>query len=277
MQNQENYFEGIDKTRLYSQNWTPPDPSGLVIVIHGYGEHSGRYQNVVDTLVPDGYALWALDHRGHGKSQGKRCYVNRFSDFLKDLEILEGKARKAHPELPVHVIGHSMGSLIASHYVASQKKQNYRSLTLSGTGAAPGPTISGAVILLARLLSAIAPKLSLPSGVDPTFISHDRRVVDAYINDPLVAKKVTARLACEMMRALPGMITAAQRLKVPVMIQIGDEDETFHPDSRDQLFSAMAVEDKVFKKYAGCRHEVYNEIDNELPLSDLKDWLNKHN
>ena len=170
-----------------------------------------------------------------------------------------------------------MGSLIANHYVASRQKQDYRSLTLSGTGAAPGPAIPGAVILLARLLSAIAPKLSLPSGVDPTFISHDRQVVDAYINDPLVENKVTARLACEMMRSLPGMITAAQRRTVPTMRQVGDEDESCTPDSWDRRFSAIAVDDKVFKKYPGCRHEVYNEIKNEAPLADLKDWINQHN
>ncbi|MDP6950843.1 MAG: alpha/beta hydrolase [Arenicellales bacterium] len=277
MQHQEGRFQGINKTPLYFQSWTALNPKGLVIVIHGYGEHSGRYQNVVDTLVPEGYAVWALDHRGHGKSEGKRCYVDRFTDFLKDLEIFEKKAREAHRELPVHLIGHSMGSLVANHYVASRQKQDYRSLTLSGTGAAPGPAIPGAVILLSRLLSAVVPKLSLPSGVDPAFISHDRQVVDAYVSDPLVENKVTARLASEMMRSLPGMITAAQRLKIPTMMQIGEEDESFHPDSWDRLFSAIAVDDKVFKKYPGCRHEVYNEIKNAVPLNDLRDWINQHN
>jgi alpha-beta hydrolase superfamily lysophospholipase len=277
MQHQENYFEGINKARLYFQIWTPVYPKGLVIIIHGYGEHSGRYQNVVDKMVPDGYTLWALDHRGHGKSEGRRCYVNRFTDFLQDVECFEKIARDTHPELPVHIIGHSMGSLIANHYVASRQIQDYRSLTLSGTGAAPGPAIPGAVILLARLLSAIAPKLSLPSGVDPNFISHDQQVVDAYIRDPLVENKVTARLACEMMRVLPGMITAAQMLQIPTMMQIGDEDESFHPDSWDRLFEAVATQDKVFKKYEGCRHEVYNEIKKDLPLADLRDWLNKCN
>ena len=146
--------------------------------------------------------VWALDHRGHGRSEGRRCYVNRFTDFLKDLEISEGTAREMHPESPIHVIGHSMGSLIANQYVASRRKQNYRSLALSRTGAAPGPASPGAVILFARLLSAVTPKLSLPSGIDPAFISHDPQVVDAYVNDPVVENKVTTRLACEMIRAL---------------------------------------------------------------------------
>ena len=105
MQHQEGHFQGINKTPLYFQSWTVLNPKGLVMVDHGYGDHSGRYQNVVDALVPEGYAVWALDHRGHGRSEGRRCYVNRLTDFLKDLEIFEEKAREAHPELLQGVLG----------------------------------------------------------------------------------------------------------------------------------------------------------------------------
>ncbi len=277
VKNQENYFDGINGTKIYYQTWTPEEPKGLVIVIHGYGEHSGRYLNVVDTLVPEGYTLWALDHRGHGKSEGLRCHVNRFTDFLEDVEIFEKIARGAHPKLPVHVVGHSMGSLIANHYVASRQTQNYKSLTLSGTGAAPGPAINAVLMFVSKILSAIAPKLSLASGLDPNFISYDEKVVEAYVNDPLVENKLTARLGNEMMACLPKMILAAAKLQIPTMMQIGSEDEAFHPDSWDGLFKAIAVEDKAFKKYDGYRHEVYNEVKKEVPLGDLKEWLNKHN
>ncbi|MFH2128990.1 MAG: lysophospholipase [bacterium] len=277
MKNQESTFEGINQTTIFYQTWTPDDPKGLVMIIHGYGEHSGRYMNVVNTLVPEGYTIWALDHRGHGKSAGRRCHVNRFSDYMEDVAIFEKIARDTHPELPVHIIGHSMGSLIANHYVASRTKQNYRSLTLSGTGAATGPAIKGATKLISSLLSVVFPTLSIPSGLDPNFISYDKKVVEAYINDPLVENKITTRLGHELMASLPGMIPAAARLKTPTMMQIGSEDESFHPDSWDTLFEAIAVEDKVFRKYEGCRHEVYNEIKKELPLNDLKDWINRHN
>ncbi|MBT3226346.1 MAG: alpha/beta hydrolase [Deltaproteobacteria bacterium] len=277
MKNQENYFDGINETKIYYQTWTPDSPKGLILVIHGYGEHSGRYMNVVDTLVPDGYTVWALDNRGHGKSEGRRCHVNRFTDFLEDVQIFEKIARGAHPKLPVHVLGHSMGSLIANHYVSSREAQNYKSLTLSGTGAAPGPAINAILVLISNILSAIVPRLSLASGLDPNFISYDQKVVEAYVNDPLVENKITTRLGSEMMASLPKMIPAAAKLEIPTMMQIGSEDESFHPDSWDKLFAAIGVEDKVFKKYEGCRHEVYNEIKKEVPLGDLKEWLNKHN
>lgn len=276
MKNEENHFNGINDTRLYYQTWTPDSPKGLVIIIHGYGEHSGRYLNVVNTLVPEGYTVWALDNRGHGKSEGKRCYVNRFTDFIEDVAIFEKIARDAHPGLPVHIVGHSMGSLIANHYVSSRDAQNYNSLTLSGTGASPGPAIKAAIKLISKILSAILPKMSIPSGLDPNFISYDKKVVEEYVNDPLVENKITTRLGNEIMVYLPKMIPAASRLKTPTMMQIGSEDESFHPDSWDALFEAISVEDKVFKKYEGCRHEVYNEIKKEVPLGDLKDWINKH-
>ena len=120
-------------------------------------------------------------------------------------------------------------------------------------------------------------QLSIPSGLDPNFISYDKQVVEAYINDPLVENKLTSRLASEMFVSLPGMIPAATKLKIPTMMQLGSEDEAFHPDSWVALFDAIAIEDKVFKKYDGFRHETYNEVKKELPLGDLKDWLNKHN
>lgn len=277
MNNEDGYFDGINHTKLFYQTWTPDNPKGLVIVVHGYGEHSGRYLNVVNTLVPEGYALWVPDHRGHGKSKGRRCHVDRFSDFLEDLSIFEALARKAHPDLPVHVVGHSMGSLIANHYVSSRTDQDYKSLTLSGTGAEPGPAIKASAKIMSKILSVILPTLSIPSGLDPNFISYDKKVVEAYINDPLVENKLTVRLGNEMMAALPKMIPAAAQLKIPTMMQIGAEDESFHPNSWDALFEAIAVKDKTFKKYEGCRHEVYNEIKKEVPLNDLKNWLDSHN
>jgi len=277
MKNIESEFNGFNDTKIFYQSWTPDSPKGLVIVIHGYGEHSGRYMNVVNTLVPEGYTVWALDHRGHGRSGGKRCHVNRFTDFLEDVAIFEEIARKAHPDLPVHVVGHSMGSLIANHYVSSREKQDYRSLTLSGTGAASGPAISGAVKVVSKILSSILPGLSIPSGLDPNFTSSDKAYVETYINDPLVENKITARLGNEMMSCLPKMIPAAARLGIPTMMQVGSEDEAFHPDSWDALFNAIGVEDKQFKKYEGFLHEVYNEVKKEIPLGDLKDWINGHN
>ena len=203
--------------------------------------------------------------------------MDRFSDFFEDIAILESIARKAHPDLPVHLVGHSMGSIISNHYVSTRKEQDYRSLTLSGTGAATGPAISPVQKVASRVLSAILPGLSIPSGLDPAFISHDEAVVEAYVNDPLVENKITTRLGNELIRHLPEMLPAAASLKIPTMMQIGSEDDAFHPDSWQTLFEAIGAEDKQFKLYDGYRHEVYNEVKKEVPLNDLKEWINNHN
>ena len=159
---------------------------GVVLITHGFGEHSGRYMNVVDTLVPEGYAVWGIDHRGHGKSGGKRNFLKRFTDFLEDVKIFEEIARKTHLNLPFHLIGHSMGSLIANNYMALYADQSkFKSLVLSGTGADTGPGISSFTVKLAKFMSVILPGMMIPSNLDPTFISHDEKVIEAYMNDPL--------------------------------------------------------------------------------------------
>ncbi|MBF0273604.1 MAG: alpha/beta hydrolase [Nitrospinae bacterium] len=272
------FFQGIKDTRIFYQVWKPEHPRGVVLIIHGFTEHSGRYTNVVNTLCPEEYAVWAIDHRGHGKSGGKQHYVDSFKDFFADIAILEKMLRKAHPDLPVHIIGHSMGSLIANHYVSSQEKQDYSSLTLSGTGAAVGEGIGQLQILLSKLLSAFLPKLLIPSGIDPNFISSDQEVVEAYKNDPLVKyQKVTSRLGNELLCYLSTMKCAAKKVTVPTMIQVGSLDDTFKHSSWDELFTSFPSKDKVFQKYEGLKHEVYNEVEKEIPLADLKGWINSHN
>ena len=279
MKHEEGNFEGMGGTSLFYQSWLPDeDPIGVVIVIHGLAEHSGRYMNVVNTLVPEGYAVWAFDHRGHGKSDGKRCHVNRFTDYLEDVLIFEMMARKSYPDLPFHLIGHSMGSMIANHYMASKADQNiYRSLTLSGTGAAPGPAIGAVTKFMSKIFSVLLPKISIPSGLNPEFISHDKEVVDTYINDPLVETKLTPRLGNELMKYVSKMTEVSPNLITPTLMQIGSEDTAFHPNSWQALFESIGSEKKDFKRYENYRHEVYNEVKKEVPLGDLKDWINTHN
>ena len=279
MKNKVGNFLGIFDTKIYYRVWSPEEASkGVILIIHGYGEHSNRYLNVVNTLVPEGYSIWALDHRGHGKSEGRRCYVNRFTDFFSDIDVLENLARKENPDLPFHMVGHSMGSIIANHYMATRADQSkYSSLTLSGTGAAPGPAINALTRIMSKIFSVLLPKISIPSGLDPQFISHDAKVVEDYINDPLVENKITPRLGNELMVYVSRMLDVAPSISVPTLMQLGSEDDAFHPDSWNNLYNSIGSKEKEFKIYDGYRHEVYNEVKKEVPLGDLKDWINKYN
>ncbi len=271
-------FQSKDGTKIFYQAWVPESPKGVVIIVHGILEHSDRYQNVVNTLVPEGYAVWAFDHRGHGRSEGRRAYVDRFEDFLVDLEAFEAKVRAENPDLGIHLLGHSMGSLIVAHYVASlETPEKFKSLILSGTGAAPGPDITWFIKNVSKLLSVILPKIRLPAGTDPNFISNDPEVVRAYIEDPMIEMKVTPRIAAEVMKASTKMIEIAPGITIPTLMQIGSEDRAFHPSTWEPLFNAIGASDKEFKLYDGFKHEVYNEVNKEIALNDLKDWINSHN
>lgn len=269
------HFEGKDNTKIFYQYWVPDEVKGVVIISHGFAEHSGRYMNVVDTLVPEGYSIWALDHRGQGKSDGKINYVRSFTDYIEDLKIFEELVRDNNPNQPMFLLGHSMGSIIANNFMARYTDQTkFKSLILSGTGAAPGPEINKVAIILSKVLSTILPKISIPSGVDPNFISHDQEVINAYKQDPLVRyDKITSRLGSEFMKYTLKMKESANEITIPTLIQIGGEDTTFHPDSWESFFETFKNDNKSLHIYDGYRHEVYNEVEKQA-LIDLKNWLN---
>lgn len=277
MPHEEGEFTGLYDTPIFYQSWLPDgEPKGVLIIVHGFGEHSGRYRHVVDTLQTD-LAIYALDHRGHGRSGGKMNYVKRFSDFLADVKTLEGIVLEKHPDKPLFILGHSMGSIITSHFMAENENQDrYSSVILSGTGADFGPEINSMTLMLARVLSFLAPKAYIPSNLDPNFISRDEEEVELYKNDPLVNyAKISGRLGGEMLKRTGLMKEAADKIKVPALVQIGSEDMTFHPDSRQVLIDSIANDKKELKVYEGYRHEVYNEVDRDVVLGDLKNWINQ--
>ena len=277
MKHIENHFEGLYETQIYYQGWLPEeDPKAVLIIVHGIAEHSGRYVNVVEALKSEGIAIYGLDHRGHGKSAGKFNHVKRFTDYVADLGKLQELLISEYPDLPMFILGHSMGSIITNTFMAQNPEQSrYKSMILSGTGADVGPGINGLTIFLAKVLSAIMPGLSIPSNLDPSFISRDETEVQKYVDDPLVHyEKVTTRLGAELLKYTTRMIDSAEKIKIPTLLQIGSEDEAFAPESRKPLFEAFSNDKKEMKVYDGYRHEVYNEIDKEVVLNDLKTWIN---
>lgn len=266
-----------DGTALFWKGCVPDDsPRAVVQVIHGYAEHIGRYGNVVNELVPAGYAVIGNDHRGHGRSAGRRGHVKRFQDFIDDeKQFRRDVVDKQFPGIPYFVLGHSMGSLIAMNYV-EQNAEGIRGLILSGTGSRPGADIPKILLTVTKILSGILPAVHVKSPLPPEFISRDKDVVQAYVDDPLVYNVITPRLACEMNRYVVIGAQNASRIKIPVLIQLGSKDTAF--SGQDELFEMVGAEDKTFKRYDGLRHEVYNELmeDRTRVLADLRHWLDQH-
>lgn len=270
-------FTTQDGTTLYWKAWLPDGtPKAVIHLIHGYAEHIDRYGNVVNELVPAGYAVFGNDHRGHGRSQGRRGHVKSFQDFIDDeRQFYTQVIRKELPDTPYFVLGHSMGSLIAMNYV-EQNPYELKGLVLSGTGSQPGTDIPKILITLTKILSKILPAIHVKSPLPPEFISRDPDVVKAYVDDPLVYNVITPRLAHEMNRYVVLGAEKAFMIKTPVLIQLGSQDTAF--SGQKELYEKIGAKDKSFKLYDGLKHEVYNELPNDRAkvLSDLHTWLDKH-
>jgi len=277
MKTQSGKFTAQDGTIIFWKGCIPDvSPKAVVHVIHGYAEHIDRYGNVVNELVPAGYAVIGNDHRGHGKSEGKRGHVQSFQEFIDDeKQFRRDVIKKQFPGIPYFVLGHSMGSLIAMNYV-EQDAEGIRGLVLSGTGSQPGTDIPKILLTVTKILSKILPAVHVKSPLPPEFISRDKDVVKAYIDDPLVYNVITPRLANEMNRYVVIGAENAFKIKIPVLIQLGSRDTAF--SGQQELFEMIGAKDKTFKVYEGLKHEVYNELiaDREKVLADLRNWLDQH-
>ncbi|NLA40590.1 MAG: alpha/beta hydrolase [Smithella sp.] len=277
MKTQSGNFKAPDGKSIYWKGWTPDNtPKAVVHVIHGYAEHIDRYGNVVGELLPAGYAVFGTDHRGHGKSEGKRGHVMSFQEFIDDERQFQREViRTKFPNLPCFVLGHSMGSLIAMNLV-EQSAEGIRGLVLSGTGSRPGTDIPKILLAATRILSGLLPSIHVKSPLPPEFISRDPEVVKAYVNDPLVYNVITPRLAHEMNRYVVIGAENSGKIQIPVLIQLGSRDTAF--SGQKDLFEMVGTKDKTFKLYEGLKHEVYNELtqDRARVLQDLRTWLDVH-
>lgn len=269
----EGLFQGDYPISLHYRIWEGEgEKKAGIMIFHGYGEHGDRYKNVVDVLRPSGFTIYAHDHRGHGTSQGLRTHVDEFSHYVDDAYSFYEQVVKEHVGgLPLFILGHSMGSVIAMHYM-----QNYgeevKGCVLSGAGAR-SPMDSPLYKVGLSILGKVVPRQRIKFPLPAHFISRDTSVVQAYKEDPLVCNDLTLGLALQMSRGLKQGVQGVQGITKPVLIQYGSEDESFlDPEGLGELWGSS---DATVKIYPGCRHEVYNEVleDRNKVLKDLQDWL----
>lgn len=265
------FLAGVGGRRIYWQSWTPEgEPRALIVIVHGAGEHSGRYGYVAETLVPDDYGVYALDHRGHGRSDGPRALIDRLDNAVDDLDRLVVQARAEHPAAPVYLLGHSMGGTIAVRYTVVHQDR-VAGLILSGPLAA---IEAGAPLLVAgRVLSVVAPKLGL-LAVDPSLVSRDPEVVSDYVSDPLVHHgKLPARTLGELTSAIERFPSEVPTIRVPTLILYGTADGLCPPSGSQMLAQRIGAEDKSIKAYGGLYHEILNEPERDEVLAEIRRWL----
>jgi acylglycerol lipase len=268
---EEAHFGGAGGTQIYCQAWLPAMPRAVVVLVHGAGEHSGRYGHVAERLVSAGYAVHALDHRGHGRSDGPRMYLDSIDDVVADLGRFIFGVRRRHAGLPLALLGHSMGGLVALAY-AIRQQDTIDALVLSGPLAALAAA-SPVQRLAAQVLSVVAPRLGL-IGVDPTLVSRDPAVVRAYVEDPLVFHgKLQARTIAQLAAVIARFPEEAPAIRVPLLVMLGSADRLAPPAGGRMVHERASSTDKTLLVYDGLYHEILNEPEQERVMDDLVAWL----
>lgn len=263
----------VSSLNIFHQCWLPEgEVKAVVIVVHGLGEHSGRYRNVVNTLVPQGYAIHALDHIGHGQSDGMRKYVDRFEDFISTLHTFSGLVRAQYENQPVFLLGHSMGGLIATRYLLDYQHE-FSGAVLSAPALKVTNEMHPFVLWLGQLLAKILPRLRLV-GLDNATLCRDPAVLDAFLNDPLTcSQKSTLRLGAEIMGAMGEVRARFAHIELPLLVLQGSGDRMVHPQGAQLLHDASVSSDNTLKVYEGWYHELFNEPECEVVLADMLCWL----
>jgi acylglycerol lipase len=268
----EGELTGVGELRLYRQAWIPDgEVRAVVVIAHGVSEHSGRYHHVAAPLASQGYAVHALDHRGHGRSEGPRALVDRLQNVVADLEGLLEAVVSAHPGVPVFLLGHSMGGLVACHHALAHQRR-LSGLILSGPLAAL-EAASPLTRLAARVLSALTPRLGVVA-VDPKLISRDAEVVTAYREDPLVFHgRLLARTVFELERGVSALPPRVGAITVPTLIMYGSADGLCPPAGSIMLHERIGARDKTLRAFNGLYHEIFNEPERADVLGELGTWL----
>lgn len=248
----------------------PDTPRFAVALVHGFGEHCGRYEAFASWLATRGAAVYACDLRGHGESFGPRGHADSLAELLDDAETLVHRAREAHDQLPLALVGHSMGGLLAAG-LAVDREPDIDALVLSA--AALSPAVGRLQRFGAALLRNLVPRMSLPAGLDTSTLSRDPEVVAAYEADPLVHGTMTPALACAFFNAADRIRASGGALKVPALVLHGSEDGLCSPAGSERFFERVTVPGSDLEIYEGLRHEIFNEPEREAVYQDVLDWL----
>ncbi|MFC1838027.1 alpha/beta hydrolase [Thermodesulfobacteriota bacterium] len=262
MIHEDSFFKGSDNHNIFFQKWSSEgQPKAVILIAHGYAEHSGRYMNVVNHFIPSGYQVYALDHRGHGKSDGKLDDISDFSIFVADLRKFFNIIREEYPEGEIFLIGHSMGSVISLLF-ALDYQQELAGLAISGCG-------------LSKADDPPLPQRPADQPLDSSFLSRDPEVITDYENDPLVYRgPIPQTIESGMVKGLNQVSMEVEKIELPVIIMAGDG---CMDGARSQtLYDSIGSKDRTLKRYPDLMHEIFNEPEHPLVMADLAVWIEEH-
>lgn len=272
----ETFHETSDGKKLYLQAWEPEtERKAAVLVVHGLGEHSGRYAHLAAYLNQQGFAVYTFDGRGHGKSSLPKptAYFERVEHYLKDVDDLYHKMKNYAEGVPCFIFGHSMGGGIATQYALTYKPE-VKGILLSGPSLIPGDDLSPLLIKASALISRIAPKLKAVK-LDSSHLSHDPEVMLKYNADELVySKAIPARTGAELIAMMESIQANMSNFDFPVLLMHGTEDHLTNVEGSKMLYEKATSSDKTLKLYEGFYHELLNEVEKEKVMQDIVEWIN---
>ena len=268
-------FEGSGGVRLYSQYWKPRNPKAVLLIVHGLKDHGSRYESISEQLVGHGYAVFAFDLRGHGKSEGERAFVKSFDDYVQDLEIFHERVRHLESGRPVFLFGHSMGGAIALLYTLTREPA-ISGLLLSAPALKVPDNISSLLVWFTKRLGRIAPKRPVLK-LDNDLFTRDADFLAAMNSDPLIYNKPhPARTAAELLRAIERIQKTMSTLDTPIVVMHGTMDKITNPNGSRQIDELAISKDKTLKLYEGHYHDLLHDLGNSNVSDDLLHWLESH-
>ncbi|MCR4401970.1 MAG: lysophospholipase [Firmicutes bacterium] len=276
------FVNGTGGVKLFYQCWLPDGavPKAAIVITHGGAEHSGRYQSVVEHLLPRGFAIWGLDNRGHGRSEGRRGHVDRYDQLVDDLASFCEFVRERTPATArLFLLGHSIGGLTALSYAVKHGTQDscpVEGLIVSGPCLALSMKVPWLKETLGRAVERVFPTVTVDAGIPAQAISRDPEVVAAYVGDPLRNPRITLRFYIELTRQMTKIMAAAPFVQLPCLILQGGRDGIVSPYAARRFYSAMTCRDREIRVYPESFHEVLNDVNKAEVLADVTDWLARH-
>jgi acylglycerol lipase len=273
MKHYEMSWKAHDNLDIFAQAWEPTvvEPKAVVCLVHGLGEHTSRYAHVAEAFGKQGYVLFGADLRGHGRSGGARGHISSIEDFMQDIDASLGQARAHYPNLPIILYGHSLGGIQVLYYGLTHKP-NIKGVIATASGLHTALEQQKLKILMAKILGSIMPNTSMPSGLDPKTISRDEKVVQAYINDPLVHYKVSLGFGKIMVGVTGWTLAHAGEFALPLLLMHGKADVLAFPSSSIE-FAAPLKGNCTLALWDNAYHELHNEPEKEEVFKTMTLWM----
>lgn len=301
MKHFETNWKSTDGLTLFAQGWEPDATplKAVVCLVHGIGEHTGRYAHVAEAFTKEGYVLFAADIRGHGKSEGLKGHADSMEILMQDVDLLLKQASVRYPGLPLILYGHSLGGILALHY-GLKRKPDVKGVLVTSPALHSSLEQQAIKVLAAKVLGALVPKMTIASGLDVDAISHDLEVIKAYNNDPLVHDRISVGLGKVLLQVCKYNLDHAGEFPLPLLLMHGAADTLAFPSSSIEFWQALASKHEItiqnrsslearreeiqFAKplegkcslvlWEGGFHELHNEPIKEEVFKTMTDWMN---